>query len=102
MDKTYHVYKVNSEHAQACSQKHLVVLEQLMVDADGICAAAHAVVQLRLQGETRDGSLVCMLLHRCKGFLKLLKAEQAVCLQTGPSSVQDIMSFTCTRQAYQQ
>ena len=80
-DKSFLIYKVNSEHAQACCQKHLVVFEQLMVYADGLCAAAHAVVQLRLQGETRDGSLVCMLLHCCKGFLKFLKAEQAVCLQ---------------------
>ena len=55
--------------------KHLVVLEQLVVDADGFSGAAHAVVQLRLKVQSGNGSVVRLLLNCCKSLLKSLKPE---------------------------
>ena len=54
---------------------HLVVLEQLVVDADGFCGAAHAIVQLRLKIQPGNGSVIRLLLNCCKSLLKFLKPE---------------------------
>lgn len=57
-----------------------MILEELMIDADGFCATTHAVVQLCLEIQPGYCPILWLLLHCCKGFLKLLEAEQAVCL----------------------
>ena len=60
---------------QSRMAEHLVVLEQLVVDADGFCGAAHAIVQLRLKIQPGNGSVIRLLLNCCKSLLKLLKPE---------------------------
>ena len=58
-----------------------MILEQLMIDADGFCAATHAVVQLCPEVQPGYCPILWMLLHCCKGFLEFLETEQAVCLR---------------------
>ena len=58
-----------------------MVFEELVIDTDGLCAATHAVVQLSLKVQPGYRPVLWLLLYCCKGFLKLLKAEQAVRLQ---------------------
>ena len=62
-------------------RQYLVIFEELVVDTDGFCAAAHAVVQLCLKVQPGYRSILWVLLYCCKGLLKLLKTEQAVRLQ---------------------
>lgn len=54
---------------------YLVVLEELVVYADGLCTAAHAIVQLCLEIQPGYRSVLRLLLHCFQSFFKLLQAE---------------------------
>ena len=80
-----------------------MIFEELMIDADGFCAAAHAVVQLCLEVQPGYRPVLWLLLYCCEGFLKLLEAEQAVRLQSimsapiTPAMCRAIHAKTCRR-----
>ena len=54
---------------------YLVVLKELVVYADGLCTAAHAIVQLCLKIQPGYRSVLRLLLHCFQSFFKLLQAE---------------------------
>jgi hypothetical protein len=56
----------------------LVLLEQLVVRADGVAGPPHAVVQLRLQLRARDGPVLAAALQRGQRLRERAQPEVAV------------------------